>query len=146
MGRFTQGIFTPKHPEKYIGDVNKIRYMSSWELSLHNFMDNNKNIIKWSSEGIAINYIKPTDNKIHKYYPDYYVEYYNNSGNLVREIIEVKPHSQTKKSRARKATSKLYEDIQYAVNLAKWKACKSFCQKNGLEFRILTEKQMFGKK
>lgn len=144
MSRFTQGKFELKHPEKYIGDVNKIRYMSSWELSLHKFMDNNPNILKWSSEPFGIEYLKPTDNRIHRYFPDYYVEYINKSGQLCKELIEVKPSKQTKKSRSRTAKSKLYEDIQYAVNLAKWKACKHFCDKKGLYFRILTEKQLFG--
>lgn len=145
MSRFTQGYYSPKNPEKYIGDINKINYRSSWELSLHNFLDNNQCIIRWAVEPFPIPYLKPTDNRIHNYFPDYYIEYHNREGKLIKEIIEVKPEKQTKKSKSRKATTKLYEDIQYAVNLAKWKACKHFCDKKGLNFRIVTEKQLFGK-
>jgi hypothetical protein len=31
----------------------------------------------------------------------------------------------------------------YAQNQAKWAACREFCLDNGLEFRILTEKDLF---
>ena len=72
MARFTQGLYTPNNPEKYIGDITKIRFMSSWELSMHKFLDNNTKIIRWSSETIAIKYIKPTDQKIHRYFPEYH--------------------------------------------------------------------------
>lgn len=143
MARFQQGLYVPKNPEKYVGDVTIIRYMSSWELSMHKFLDNNIRILKWSSETIAIPYIKPTDNKIHKYYPDYFVEYVDKSNKIRRIIIEVKPHAQTRKTRARSEKNRLYENIQYSVNLAKWAAAKDFCTQHGLEFQIVTEKNMF---
>lgn len=147
MAGFTQGYYNPKFPEKYVGNnISKIRYMSSWELSMHSFFDNNVNILKWSSEGLAIPYIKPTDGRIHKYYPDYYIEYMDKTGNLRREIIEVKPDKQTKTSRARTAKSKLYEDIQYSINIAKWQACQQFCDAHGIVFKIITEKTMWGDK
>jgi hypothetical protein len=143
MACFKQGLYNPKNPSKYIGDVSKIRYMSSWELTMHVFLDNNTKIIRWSSETIAIPYIKPTDNRVHRYYPDYYVEYLDKSNKLRKIVIEVKPYKQTKVSRARKSKNKIYEDIQYAVNLAKWQACTNFCKQHGLEFQIVTEKTMF---
>lgn len=146
MARFTQGFYKPNYPDKYIGDVTKIRYMSSWELSVHSFFDNNVNILKWSSEGIAIPYIKPTDGRTHKYYPDYYIEYVNKLGVLQKEIIEVKPEKQTKFSRAKSAKNKLYEDVQFAINVAKWNACQQFCNQYGITFRIVTEKTLWGDK
>lgn len=146
MSSFTQGLYKPNNPSKYIGDISKIRYMSSWELSMHSFFDNNVNITKWSSEGIAIPYIKPTDGRIHKYYPDYYIEYFDKSGSVHKEIIEVKPDKQTKFSRARSAKNKLYEDVQYAINVAKWQACQQFCDAHGIVFKIITEKTMWGEK
>lgn len=144
MAGFTQGNYIPKFPEKYVGNnISKIRYMSSWELSMHTFLDNNVNILKWSSESIAISYVKPTDGRIHKYYPDYYIEYLDKTGNLRREILEVKPEKQTKLSRARSAKNKLYEDIQYSINIAKWTACQNFCNQHGITFKIITEKSMW---
>jgi hypothetical protein len=143
MSRFKQGKYIPKNPEKYLGDINKITYRSSWELKMNQFLDNNVMIINWGSEIISIPYIKPTDGKMHNYFPDYYIEYIDKDGTFHRKIIEIKPHSQTKKTKARSEKTKLYETIQYAVNMSKWKFCQAFCEKNGLEFEIVTEKELF---
>lgn len=140
--KFTQGLYIPKNPEKYIGNINKIRFMSAWELETHQFLDNNPNVVRWSSETIAIEYIKPTDGKLHKYYPDYYVEYKNQHGELIREIIEVKPKAQTSAPRGGRKVS-LYEATTWAVNKAKWNAAARFCAKHGILFRIVTEKKIY---
>jgi TnsA endonuclease N terminal len=140
--RFTQGLFTPRNPHKYVGDPTKIRYMSSYELETHKFFDGNEHVLRWSSEEIAIPYIKPTDNRVHKYYPDYWVEYVNKDGEVVQEIIEVKPASQTRAPRAN-SKHKLYEQLTLAVNIAKWQAAQAFCNAKGIKFRIITEKSIF---
>lgn len=142
---YSQGWYTPKNPEKYVGDVTKIRYMSSWELELHKFFDNNSKIIRWSSENIAIPYIKPTDGRLHRYYPDYWVEYVNKDGVIVRELIECKPRTQTRQPRKQRGTGKasLYETVQFAVNAAKWSAAIEWCKQHGMTFRIVTEKSIF---
>ena len=139
---FRQGIFTPKHPNKYVGDVNKIRYMSSWELELHKFFDGNPNVLRWSSEEIVIPYIKPTDGLIHKYYPDYWVEYQTKNGEIVQEVIECKPATQTRQPRGNRKHS-LYEKVTFAVNTAKWAAAQEWCRQRNLKFRIVTEKSIF---
>jgi len=140
-----QGFYKPRHPEKYVGDVNKIRFMSSWELQTDKFLDDNVNVLRWSSEEIAIPYIKPTDGKTHKYYPDYWVEYRNKAGKVVSEIWEVKPKNQTQQPRSRGKNKKtqLRESITWAINIAKWEAATQFCNKYGLKFRIITENQLF---
>ena len=140
---FKQGWYQLKHPEKYVGDPAKIRYMSSWELKTHQFLDNNPNILKWSSEEVVIPYLKPTDNRVHRYFPDYWVLFRNKEGHKIQEIWEVKPHSQTRRSRSRNSKHRLYEDVQYAVNMAKWQAAQQFCDKYGMKFRVLTEKDIF---
>jgi len=141
--RFRQGWYQLKHPEKYVGDPMKIRYMSSWELKTHQFLDNNPNILKWSSEELVIPYLKPTDNRVHRYFPDYWVLFRNKAGQQIQEVWEVKPHSQTKRSRSRNSKNRLYEDVQYAVNMAKWQAAQQFCDKYGMKFRVLTEREIF---
>ena len=140
---FLQGKYTLNHPEKYVGDVNKVIYRSSWELHAHKFLDNNPNVIEWGSEVVVIPYVKPTDKKVHKYFIDLYVKYKNRSGEIVRELIEIKPKKQTRASRSRNRKHKLYEDITYAINSAKWQAAKQFADKNGFKFTILTEDQLF---
>lgn len=119
--------------------------MSSWELEAHQFFDNNPNIIRWSSEEIKIPYIKPTDGKVHYYHPDYWIEYKNRAGQIVQEIIEVKPATQTKPPvlKGKRKKQQLYESITWAINVAKWKACQDFCNKYNIKFRIITENHMF---
>lgn len=131
-----------KHPEKYVGDINKVCYRSSWELEVHKFFDNNTRVVRWASEEIAIKYIKPTDGKVHRYFPDYWVEYINKDGEIVREIIEVKPIGQTRLPR-KNTKHALYEHLTLAVNMAKWKAAMEWCKANGMTFRIVTEKGIF---
>ena len=146
--RFKQGYFVPKNPEKYVGNVEKIRYMSSWELQFDQFLDGNPNVLKWSSEEVAIPYKKPTDGKIHKYYPDILVCYKNKAGAEIWELIEIKPLSQTKPSRSRNRKTNLYETLTLAVNMAKWEAAGAWCkmqQQNGMNitFRIISEDSIF---
>ena len=142
MARFKQGYYTPKNPEKYIGNVNKIVYRSCWELNLHIFFDNNTKVIRWGSEIICIPYVKPTDNKIHRYYPDYYIECLNTKGELIKEVIELKPLSQIRPPKSN-SKHKIYEQLTYAVNVAKWESAKRWCEQNNVNWRIISEQQVF---
>lgn len=139
MTKFRQGYYTPQNPDKYVGDIAKIRYMSSWELSFNKFLDGNPNILRWASECIAIPYIKPTDGKMHRYYPDYWIEYRNQQGNIIQEIVEIKPANQVKLGKKQTA----WQQVTYAINVAKWKSCQQFCDSRGIVFRILTETELF---
>lgn len=146
--KYKQGKYIPRNPDKYAGDPNNITYRSSWELSFNQFLDSNDRVLRWASEEIAIPYYKPTSNranKIHNYFPDYYVEYVDRHGELHKELIEVKPAAQTKAPTrvGKKKTTQLYEQINWVVNTEKWKAAQQFCDKYGLKFRILTEKELF---
>jgi hypothetical protein len=143
MANFKQGLYTPKHPEKYNGDITKIRYMSSWEFRFNIFLDNNPNILEWASEEIAIPYIKPTDGKIHKYYVDYYIKYKTCKGEIKTELVEIKPAAQTTPSKSRNSNTRLYENITYAINQSKWESAKQFAEQRGWTFRIITEHQLF---
>jgi len=141
--KYKQGYYTPKHPEKYIGDVNKIIYRSSYELEVNQFFDNNPRVLKWASEEIAIPYFNPVKHKLANYYPDYYVEYVTRDGEIIKEIVEVKPKQQTTRSYSRNTRTKLYEDLTLAVNTAKWMAAQEWCEKRGLKFRVITERSIF---
>lgn len=113
---------------------------------MHRFLDNNSQILRWSSEEIKIPYVSPLDGRVHHYFPDYYVEYINRSNEVIQEIVEVKPLNQTtppKKSKGKSNKTALYEQQTYAVNSAKWKYAMQWCDKRGLKFRIMTEKSLF---
>ncbi len=140
--RFRQGYYTLKHPEKYLGDPNKVIYRSSWELNLHTFFDNNTRVLRWGSEIICIPYIKPTDGRMHRYYPDYFVEYITADGEIIKELIELKPLAQTKQPR-RNSKHRLYENLTFVVNTAKWQSAQQWCNNNNVNWRIVTEKSVF---
>lgn len=143
MASFKQGFFTPRNPKKYVGDLDKIVFRSSWEEHMCKFFDSNPNVIRWSSEEIYIPYIKPTDGQVHRYFPDYWVEYQNANGNILQEIIEVKPADQVQIQRKKQLSE--YDKITYAINRAKWVAAAQFCKQKNIKFRILTEESIFGR-
>jgi hypothetical protein len=146
--KFRQDFYKIKHPEKYIGDVNKIFYRSSYELTAFQFLDNNPNVKKWGSEIIAIPYLKPTaDGSFKKanYFPDLYVEYVDRNNNYIKEIFEIKPEKQTKPSSAKRQKVRVAENFTYMVNQMKWDAAQKWCNARGIKFSIIAEKSLFGK-
>ena len=44
------------------------------------YCDLNENILEWGSEEIAIPYRSPIDNKVHRYFPDFYVKLKETTG------------------------------------------------------------------
>ena len=68
------------------------------------YCDKNDNILEWASEEIAIPYRSPVDNRVHRYFPDFYMKVKERGGKIKRYVIEVKPAKQTK---ARIKTSRL---------------------------------------
>lgn len=139
-----KGKFRPKNRKKYNGNPSEIIYRSLWELKFMNYCDNNNKIVKWSSEEIIIPYRCPTDNKIHRYFPDFYIKYKDVKGKLHEKVIEVKPAKQVKEPKIQKRKTKKYltEVFTYAKNKAKWEAAEDFCKDRSWEFQILTEKEL----
>jgi hypothetical protein len=132
--------YIPKNKEKYIGDVANITCRSLWERNICKFCDETPNIVKWSSEEIVIPYESPLDKKIHNYYPDFLIQV--KTGDLVKTMmVEVKPKKQTylKENASKK------EKITWIINTAKWKAAEIYCNKHNMEFKIVTEKEIFAK-
>ena len=106
--------------------------------------DNNNNVLEWGSEEIIIPYKSPLDNRIHRYYPDFYVRARTKNGGIAKSIIEIKPAYQTKppKLKSQKARTFLSEVKTWNVNSAKWRAARQFCAHKGFSFIILTEKHL----
>mgnify|MGYP003327822373 FL=1 len=139
-----QGIFKPKNPSKYTGDVNNIIYRSGWEHKFMQYLDSHQDILEWSSEELAIPYLSPVDNRYHRYFPDFIVKKRNKEGLIETLIIEIKPKSQTKEPAVKNKITKqyLHEVFQWGTNQAKWKACEQYCTKRGFRFCILTEHEL----
>lgn len=136
-----KGRYQPKNPQKYRGDVNNIIYRSLWERKFLIYCDTNENILEYSSEEIALPYRSPIDNRIHRYFPDFYIKVKEQTGQIKKYIIEIKPKKQTiePKVQKRKTKSYIYEVVEYAKNQAKWKAAEEFCKDRMWEFKVLTE-------
>jgi len=137
--KFSQGIFNPKNPEKYIGR-GSIKYRSSWEFKFMNFLDTHPSIKQWASEAISIKYENPVANKTKSYVPDFLIIYEDTAGTRKGELVEIKPYKETTLEAAGRSTK---NQIQAVVNQAKWKAAAEFCKRNGLQFRVLTENDIF---
>jgi hypothetical protein len=138
-----KGIFRPRNPQKYRGNVHNIVYRSSWELRCMKWFDNTENVLWWSSEELIIPYFSPVDNRQHRYFPDFVINIKNKDGVKKTYVIEVKPEHQTKVPTQKRRTKKyIQEAATYVVNQSKWRAADKFCQDNGWEFRILTEREL----
>ena len=134
-----KGRFTPKNPQKYIGDYKNIIYRSSWECKMMDWLDRNPNIISWASEEVTVPYISPVDGRWHRYFPDMWMKTIDGR-NL---ILEIKPYKQTippKKQNKRY----LIEMQTFIINKQKWDAALKYCGKkgSGWHFIILTEKEL----
>lgn len=133
------GKFVPKNPDKYVGDVDKIFFRSLWETKVMQWMDSRSSIIRWGSEEIAIPYLSPADGKVHRYFPDFFIEYITESGEIKKEIVEVKPLHESEDKYAKSERSK----NALLVNKSKWRAADRYCEERGMTFRVLTERSIF---
>lgn len=137
--------FIPKNPKKYIGSY-PILCRSTWERMFYQWCDVNNLIVKWSSENIAIRYWDPVQQRTRRYYPDAYIKILNKNNDCDEYIIEIKPAKETKPPVKRgRMTEKTFrwQQAVWATNQAKFKAAREYCQKLGMNFKILTEKQLF---
>ncbi len=139
-----KGKFQPSYPRKYKGNTSNIIYRSLWERKFMMYCDLNENIIEWGSEEIALPYRSPLDNRVHRYFPDFYIKVKESNGSVKRYLIEIKPKKQTiePKVQKRKTKSYIYEVTEYAKNMAKWKAAEEFCKDRMWEFKVLTEDEL----
>jgi hypothetical protein len=138
------GKYRPLNRKKYKGDPTNIIYRSLWELKFMKYCDSNENVLEWGSEEIVIPYISPIDNRVHRYFPDFYVRVRSKTGRIEKLIIEIKPLKQTAppKKQSRRTKKYITEVTTYAVNEAKWAAAKEYCKDRQWQFKILTEKEL----
>ena len=145
-GKFKQGNYEVQNPEKYMGNIKKVRYLSSWELVVFQFFDHNKNVIEWGAEIVVVKYYSPVDQRHRRYMVDLYVKYKNAKGQILKELIEVKPRKETMKPKATKGKKKstfLKECYTWQVNIAKWTAATAYAKARGMTFRIIDETHIF---
>lgn len=141
------GKFSPKNSNKYLGDPTNIWYRSLWERRVMVYLDESANVVEWSSEEIIIPYLSPVDNRYHRYFPDFFIRVRNKKGLLEGIVLEVKPLAQSKPPKiATRVTKRVIQEVMtYGVNEAKWKAADEYCKDRGWTFKVVTEKELFGK-
>ncbi len=143
MRQYKQGIFTPLNKEKYTGTQLPV-FRSSLELLFQRWADRNDRVLQWGSENIVIPYLSPKDGKVHRYFVDNVLALRTDKG-IKKFLVEIKPDRQTRPPEPSSRKSKknmLFEQISWAVNASKWESARSWCQKNGFEFVIITEKDL----
>ena len=139
-----KGKYKPSYPKKYKGDPTNIVYRSLWERKFMVYCDNNQNVLEWQSEEFFIPYRSPVDNRVHRYFPDFFIKYKDVSGTVRSSLIEIKPLRQCSPPAKPKRQTKKYlsEAYEYAKNQAKWKAAQEFCRDRRWEFKVMTEKEL----
>ena len=140
-----RGIFRARNPNKYKGDPSKIIYRSRWELMVMQKLDSHPDVLEWSSEEIIIPYRSPIDGKVHRYFPDFWVKKRDRQGNIVQDLIEVKPYKQTKQPAIMEGKPNrryINEVMTWGINSAKWKAAQEYCKDRCWNFVIITEKEL----
>lgn len=148
MAKPHQGRYVPENPKKYVGDKNNIIYRSGYEKKFFLWADRNPRVLKWGSEEIVVPYFHQSDQKMRRYFTDAMVKYQKRDGTIAHYLIEIKPYTQTIPPKApKKKTTKtkarfLRETLTYQQNQDKWKAAKAYAKKNGMEFTILTEREL----
>ena len=145
MAESIKSRYKPEYPKKYKGDPNNIICRSSWERRFCRWCDLNENILEWGSEEFFIPYFDPTTSRVRRYFPDFIIKVREQSGDIKKYVIEVKPKRQTLPpvQTSKKRTRTYITEVKtYAVNQAKWEAAKEWCADRMLEFRIITENEL----
>jgi hypothetical protein len=134
------GRYKVKNPSKYKGDVHEVVFRSSWELAVFNFLDNNNEVVEWSSEEIVVPYLFEVDKKYHRYFVDVFIKW--KAGNCM--IVEIKPNAHTiiPKNKNKRSPKYLRESITYVKNQNKWAAAKEYALDRGWTFMVWTELEL----
>ena len=138
MSKFAQGVYKVTNPLKYVGK-REPRYRSGWELAFMRFCDTIDNILQWASESIVIPYRHPLTGKMTNYVPDFLITYRTKDNRMCAEVIEIKP----KKQSVIESKASARDRAVVAVNYSKWDAATKWCRRQGLQFRVINEDQIF---
>lgn len=101
------------------------KYRSGWELKFMEFLDQSTIVKTWGYESLKIPYVSnKKTGKLRTYYPDFRVEYYDGSV----QIVEIKP-------------SKRLKQVTVQKKIA---AAKDWCSAHSAAFVIISEIELKG--
>jgi len=99
-------------------------------------------VLFWSSEEIVIPYLFTVDNKMHRYFPDFYFEL-QKQDKIEKYLIEIKPMKDIVINKKQKNQQRMLDNaITIERNRCKWLAASSFASVHGLIFKVLTENDL----
>ena len=120
-----KGKFKPTRLFKYQGNPNKIVYRSLWERRFMLYCDRSDQVVSWVSEEIPIKYYDSERQKYRTYYPDFLIE----TSDQRTILVEIKPKYQW----------------GWKNNQDKWDAAVTFCEERDYEFRVLGQRELYGR-
>jgi len=136
------GRYRVKNIRKYAGNPLKVKYRSLWERQVMRWLDDNDSVLRWNSEEVIVGYKCKTDNRLHRYFVDLYIQMKDGK----EYLIEIKPKKQTipPKQPTRKTKKYLNEVLTYGKNISKWEAAKEYAHKRDMIFQVWTEDTIKG--
>jgi hypothetical protein len=151
MAKYKQHRYIVKNKEKYVGDVDNVIYRSSWEQKCMIYFDMQPSVLEWSSEEVVIPYYWEIDQRMHRYYPDFYIKVKTQNNEIKQYILEIKPIKDTVVKQPKRMTEKAKKQyienvLVVSKNKCKFEAAEKFCKEKGMIFKVLTEKELFGTK
>lgn len=138
--------YSPINVSKYKGDPTKITARSNLERKFMRYLDLHSDVLEWNSEEVIVPYRSPIDNRMHRYFTDFWVKIKDAQGNQSVMLVEVKPLAQCKEPTKKSRVTRRYikEAQTWGVNRAKWAAAKSYADARGWRFVIMTDKEING--
>jgi len=147
--KYKQGIYKPRNKAKCINTQSgkKVEYRSQLEFEYMYKLDYSNRITKWGSEVVWIPYYNPIKKRVCQYWTDLVV-HSKEHGVL---IVEIKPEKEItailenkipKRTGRKKESTLMYELKMFAINQAKWRAAKEYCDTKGWKFVLVSEKNI----
>ena len=81
-----KGKYKPINVKKYKGDPTKVIYRSLLERRFMVYCDTNSSILQWNSEEVVIPYRSPLDNRIHRYFVDFWIKFRDKNGDVKTRV------------------------------------------------------------
>ena len=135
-----------KNPQKYRGSrpcTLRSGYEITWVLK---FLDVHPSVLEWGSESVIVKYMNPVDERMHRYFVDFWMKVREADGSIKEYLLEVKPKKQTMAPKLPKKKSRRYlEEVNtYIKNTAKWEAATKFADQKNMVFKLITEEDLPG--
>lgn len=109
------------------------------------WFDRNDFIVEWTSESVVVPYLKPTTNKMARYFVDFSVVFKESNGTLIKYLIEYKPKKFTVQPvKTKRMSQTTYNNLAmtYAINQSKWTAASEYAKQKNMKFYVITEQHL----